>query len=45
MTPAKAGAKLVAAIPGGQQVVIPGSGHMMLAEKPDETLDALRTIL
>jgi pimeloyl-ACP methyl ester carboxylesterase len=45
MTPARAGAKLAAAIPGAQSIVIPACGHMMLAEKPDETLDALRTIL
>lgn len=45
MTPARAGAKLAAAIPGAEQVVVPGSGHMMLAEKPDESLDALKTIL
>jgi len=45
MTPARAGAKLAAAISGAQQVVIPDSGHMMLAEKPDEVLDALKTIL
>lgn len=45
MTPAKAGTKLAAAIPNAQQAVIPGCGHMMLAEKPDETLDALKSIL
>ena len=45
MTPARAGAKLAAAIPGAQQTVIPGCGHMMLAEKPDESLDALRTVV
>jgi pimeloyl-ACP methyl ester carboxylesterase len=45
MTPAKAGAKLAAAIPGARSVVIPNCGHMMLAEKPDEILDALKTIL
>ena len=45
MTPARAGAKLAAAIPGAQQAVIPGCGHMMLAEKPDESLDALRTVV
>ncbi len=45
MTPARAGAKLAAAIAGAEQAVIPGCGHMMLAEKPDETLDALKTIL
>jgi len=45
MTPAKAGAKLAAAIPGAQGIVIPACGHMMLAEKPDESLDALRSVL
>jgi len=45
MTPARAGAKLAAAIPGAEQVVIPACGHMMLAEKPDESLDALRSVL
>ncbi len=45
MTPARAGAKLAAAIAGARAIVIPACGHMMLAEKPDETLDALRTIL
>ncbi|GAB4372640.1 MAG: alpha/beta hydrolase [Kiloniellaceae bacterium] len=45
MTPARAGAKLVAAIPGAQGIVIPACGHMMLAEKPDESLDALRSVL
>ncbi|NIA70532.1 alpha/beta hydrolase [Pelagibius litoralis] len=45
MTPARAGAKLAAAIPGARQVTIPACGHMMLSEKPDESLDALRTIL
>jgi pimeloyl-ACP methyl ester carboxylesterase len=45
MTPARAGAKLAAAIPGAQSVVIPVCGHMMLAEKPDESLDALRRVL
>lgn len=45
MTPARAGAKLAAAIPDARQVTIPACGHMMLAEKPDESLDALKTIL
>lgn len=45
MTPARAGAKLAAAIAGAGSIIIPACGHMMLAEKPDETLDALRTIL
>ena len=45
MTPARAGAKLAAAIAGAKPIVIPACGHMMLAEKPDETLDALKTVL
>jgi len=45
MTPVRAGARLADAIPGAQRTVIPACGHMMLAEKPDETLDALKTIL
>ncbi|WP_299624354.1 alpha/beta fold hydrolase [Pelagibius sp.] len=45
MTPARAGAKLAAAIAEARQVTIPACGHMMLAEKPDESLDALRTLL
>ena len=45
MTPPKAGAKLAAAIPGGAQAVIAGAGHMMMMEKSDETLAALKGLL
>ncbi|MFQ6018942.1 MAG: alpha/beta fold hydrolase [Kiloniellaceae bacterium] len=45
MTPAKAGRRLAEAISGARVVVIPGCGHMMMLEKPDETLDALKTVL
>ena len=45
MTPAKAGRELAAAIPGAALAVIPESGHMMMLEKPDETLDALKAVL
>ena len=45
MTPAKAGGKLAASIPGAELTLVAGSGHMMMLEKPDETLDALRPIL
>jgi pimeloyl-ACP methyl ester carboxylesterase len=45
MTPAKAGRKLAAAIAGARVTEIPGCGHLMMLEKPDETLDALRTIV
>ncbi len=45
MTPAKAGRELAAAIPGATLTVIPESGHMMMLEKPDESLDALKAVL
>ena len=41
MTPPKATAPLATAIPGAQTVILDGAGHMMMVEKPDETLDAL----
>jgi pimeloyl-ACP methyl ester carboxylesterase len=41
MTPPRASAPLADAIGGAQTVVIDGAGHMMMAEKPDEALDAL----
>lgn len=41
MTPPKAAAPLVDAIPGAQTIILDGAGHMMMIEKPDETLDAL----
>lgn len=45
MTPAQRGRKLAEAIPGATVTVIPDTGHMMMLEKPDETLDALRAVL
>ena len=42
MTPAKAGKSLAAAIPHARTVVMPGAGHMMMAERPDQLLAALR---
>lgn len=41
MTPVRVAQQLVAAISQAQQVKIPYCGHMMMIEKPDETLDAL----
>src|SRR5215468_4240307 len=41
MTPAKAGKALAAAIPDARTVVVPGAGHMIMAERPDELLAAL----
>ena len=42
MTPAKAGRTLAEAIPHAHTVVLPGAGHMMMVEQPDELLAALR---
>jgi len=42
MTPAKAGKALAAAVPNARTVVLRGAGHMMMAERPDELLDALK---
>jgi pimeloyl-ACP methyl ester carboxylesterase len=41
MTPPRAAEALVKAIPGAQCVTVPGSGHSLMAEAPDATLDAL----
>jgi pimeloyl-ACP methyl ester carboxylesterase len=42
MTPAKAGKALAAALPNSRTVVLPGAGHMMMTERPDELLAALQ---
>jgi pimeloyl-ACP methyl ester carboxylesterase len=42
MTPAKAGKALAAAIPNARTIVLPGAGHMMMVERPDELLAALQ---
>lgn len=42
MTPAKAGKALAAALPGSRTVVLAGAGHMMMCERPDEVLAAMR---
>jgi len=42
MTPAKAGRALAAAIPDARTVVLRGAGHMMMVERPDELLAAIR---
>jgi pimeloyl-ACP methyl ester carboxylesterase len=43
MTPARTGKALAAALPKARTVVLPGAGHMMMAERPDELLAALRS--
>ncbi len=42
MTPARAGKALAAALPKARTVVLPGAGHMMMVERPDELLAALQ---
>jgi len=41
MTPVRATHSLMAAIPNVTTVVLPGSGHALLSERPDPVLDAL----
>jgi len=45
MTPRRAAQDLVKTVSGARVVEIDGSGHAMMAEKPDEVLDALRAFL
>lgn len=45
MTPAKAGRALAGRIESARVVEIPACGHMTMRERPDQTLDALRTVL
>jgi pimeloyl-ACP methyl ester carboxylesterase len=42
MTPARAGKALAAALANSRTVVLPGAGHMMMAERPDQLLAALQ---
>jgi pimeloyl-ACP methyl ester carboxylesterase len=42
MTPAKAGKALASALANARTIVLPGAGHMMMAERPDELLAALQ---
>ncbi len=43
MTPAKGGRAIAAAIPGCRVAMIEGAGHMLMSERPDDVLAALRT--
>src|SRR6201991_715991 len=43
MTPAKAGKTLAGAIPHARTVLLPGAGHMIMAERPDELLAPLQS--
>jgi pimeloyl-ACP methyl ester carboxylesterase len=42
MTPARSGNSLAAALPNSRVIVLPGAGHMMMMERPDELLAALQ---
>ncbi|MEM7253916.1 MAG: alpha/beta hydrolase [Pseudomonadota bacterium] len=44
MTPPRAAAKLQAALPGAQSVVLKGVGHSLMSEDPNGLLDALITL-
>jgi pimeloyl-ACP methyl ester carboxylesterase len=43
MTPLKSGKAVAAAIPGCRLTVIKDAGHMVMSERPNEVLNALRT--
>lgn len=43
MTAPKGGKALAAAIPGARLIVLDGAGHMLMSERPNEVLAALRT--
>jgi pimeloyl-ACP methyl ester carboxylesterase len=45
MTSPKIGRELAALIPGSRTVMLSNSGHMLMMEKPDDVLDALRAFL
>ncbi len=45
MAPVKGAAALCEAFAGGRMTILEGSGHMMMVERPDETLDVLKDFL
>ncbi len=45
MTPSKVAMNLAGAIPESETVVLPGAGHLLLAERPDPVLDQLIRIV
>lgn len=42
MSPAKAGREFAALLPQGRIEILPGAGHMVMAERPNAVLDLLR---
>jgi pimeloyl-ACP methyl ester carboxylesterase len=45
MTPLKAGRELAKTLADARQVVLEGAGHMLMSERPDEVLDAMRPLV
>ena len=45
MTPPRNARPLIDAIDGALVEIVADCGHMMMVERPDETLDALRRLL
>jgi pimeloyl-ACP methyl ester carboxylesterase len=45
MTPARSGRELAKAVKGARVVEVGASGHALMAEKPDEVLEALVAFL
>ena len=43
MTPMKSGKQLAAVIANSKEIILPGAGHMLTAERPDDVLLALST--
>jgi pimeloyl-ACP methyl ester carboxylesterase len=45
MTPARSGRELAKAVKGARVAEVAGSGHALMAERPDEVLEALVAFL
>jgi pimeloyl-ACP methyl ester carboxylesterase len=45
MTPLKAGRALAGRIAGARTIVLPGAGHMLMIERPDDVRDAIKSAL
>jgi pimeloyl-ACP methyl ester carboxylesterase len=45
MTPIKAAAPLKEALPQAKQIILPETGHMMITERANETIAALKTVI
>ena len=44
MTPLRSARALASAIPGASMIVLDGAGHMLLSERPDELIAAIRAL-